>query len=105
MNILGKGSKTTGKAMLQVMEALRVMTAARALEANVDDTFVYAEEFQRLYLASNILAAKEAVQHGIRPSYLSAVCVVIFTMTSICFSPSESVSHAPPLWFAGEKRF
>ena len=55
--IMGKGDPAKGKAMLQVMKA------EHALDKNGDGV-IQNDEFQRLYLPSNILAAEEAVRSG-----------------------------------------
>ena len=60
---MGKGDQTKGKAMLEVMKAMR------AMDKNGDGV-IYEEEFQRLYLAYNLVAAEDAVAGNLEPSYI-----------------------------------
>ena len=66
--IMGKGDQPKGKAMLEAMKAMRALDKSGT-------GVIYDEEFQRLYLPSNLLAAEEAANTGLDTSYLEALCV------------------------------
>ena len=61
--LLGNGNQAKGKAMLQVMKAVRGLDAS-------GDGMIDTLEFQRLYLPSNILSAEEAFHANLEPNYL-----------------------------------
>ena len=62
-DIMGKGDQTRGKAMLEVMKAIRALDWTGS--GTIDFT-----KIQRLYLPWNITAAEDAVGNGIEPEYL-----------------------------------
>ena len=62
-SIMGKGNEAKGKAMLEMMKAVRALDTS-------GDGAIYDEEFQRLYLPSVLLAAEDAVNAGLNTSYL-----------------------------------
>ena len=64
--IMGKGDQAKGKAMLEAMKAVRALDKS-------GDGIIHNEEFQRLYLTSNILAAEKAVNEGMLNEYLEAL--------------------------------
>ena len=69
-SLVASGNQPKGKAMLEVMKAVRALDAS-------GDGLIDALEFQRLYLPSNLLAAENAVYAGYEPSFLLALYVGI----------------------------
>ena len=65
-SIMGKGNEAKGKAMLEMMKAVRACDADG--DGNIDGV-----EFQRLYLPSVLVAAEEAANAGLTPDYLLAM--------------------------------
>ena len=61
--IIGRGNQMKGKAMLESMKAVRALDKS-------GDGMIYTQEFRRLYLPFNLLAAEEAVCSGLDPIYL-----------------------------------
>jgi len=71
--LMGNGDKGKGKAMLEIMKAVRSLDMTGT-------GIIYEKKFQRLYLPSAILAAKEAIENGLSPAYLEAIRVKVVGM-------------------------